>query len=107
MVLHHLVDNFSHPDHREISGVKLNTEGTLVYVSCLSGALTILKLNETRNKLILVKSVNCQKDCGEIYSLAVDENFLLTGHTLTTTTVLVWNIQGKFYIFVKGRKMFE
>ena len=59
--LHQLVDNFSHPDHREISGVKLNTEGTLVYVICLSGTLTILKLNETRSKLILVKSVNCQK----------------------------------------------
>ena len=88
------MDNYSHPDQREISGVKLNTDGTLVYVSCLSGALTILKLNENRNKLLLIKSVNCQKHCGEIYSLAVDENLLLTGHTLTTTSVLVWNIQG-------------
>jgi hypothetical protein len=38
------------------------------------------------------RSVSCQQDYGEIYSLAVDEKYLLTGHTLTTTCVQLWNI---------------
>ena len=41
----------------------------------------------------MANSINCQKDPGEIYSLAVDENLLLTGHTLSTTSVMVWNIE--------------
>ena len=93
-----LADIFVHPDQREVSGVKFSTDGTLVYVSCLSGALTILKLDENTNKMAMIKSISCQKDFGEIYSLAVDDNLLLTGHTLTTTSVLVWNLQGT-YVF--------
>ena len=90
-----ILDVYSHPDHREISGVKFNAEGNLVYVSCLSGALSILKIDMTHDKFEFVKSINCQKDPGEIYSLAVDETFLLTGHTLNTTCVQIWNIQGE------------
>ena len=56
-----LSDSYAHPDHREISGVKFSADGCLIYVSCLSGALTILKLNDDQNKLHFVKSVNCQK----------------------------------------------
>lgn len=86
-----LADTYTHPDQREISGVKFNIQGDLVYVSCLSGALTVLKVSD--NKFTMLKSINCQKDPGEIYSLAVDENILVTGHTLTTTSVLIWNIE--------------
>ena len=90
-----ILDVYSHPDHREISGVKFNSEGNLVYVSCLSGALSILKIDLNNEKFEFVKSINCQKDPGEIYSLAVDDTFLLTGHTLNTTCVQIWNIQGE------------
>ena len=90
-----LADTHVRHDHREVSGVKFSLDGKLIYVSCLSGALVILKVNHPSNKLEVLKTINCQKDPGEIYSLAVDENHLLTGHTLTTTSVMIWNIQGE------------
>lgn len=86
-----LLDTFGHPDQREISGVKFSTDAKLVYVSCLSGALTILKLVNQEN-LLHLKSINCQTEYGEIYSLAVSEYYVVTGHTLATTCLQVWNI---------------
>ena len=44
--------------------------------------------------LSLAKIIRCHQEFGEIYSLALDKNYLLTGHTLTTTCVQVWNILG-------------
>ena len=44
--------------------------------------------------LSLAKIIRCHQEFGEIYSLALDKNYLLTGHTLTTTCVQVWNISG-------------
>ena len=41
-----ILDSYSHPDQKEISGVKFSLSDNFVYVSCLSGALTILKLEE-------------------------------------------------------------
>ena len=76
-----------------ISGVKFNSDGTLVYVSCLSGALSILKIQ--RRKFEFLQQINCQKNNGEIYSLALNDEYLLTGHTLSTTCVQVWKIQGE------------
>ena len=72
-----ILDTFAHPDHKEISGVKFSVNGQYIYVSCLSGALTILKLEH--KKLSLAKIIHCQQEFGEIYSLAVDKNYILTG----------------------------
>lgn len=41
-----ILDSYSHPDQKEISGVKFSLSDNFVYVSCLSGALTILNLEE-------------------------------------------------------------
>ena len=43
----------------------------------------------------LVRTVSCSKDQGEIYSLAVDEKYLLTGHTQTATCIQLWTIDGE------------
>ena len=43
-----ILDSYPHPDQKEISGVKFSLSENFVYVSCLSGALTILKLEQQR-----------------------------------------------------------
>jgi WD40 repeat protein len=39
-----LSDTYPHPDQREISGVRFSKDGNLIYVTCLSGSITILKV---------------------------------------------------------------
>ena len=55
---------------------------------------TIPYKNSIFCSLSLAKIIRCHQEFGEIYSLALDKNYLLTGHTLTTTCVQVWNISG-------------
>ena len=40
-----LSDTYFHPDRREISGVKFNKDGTLVYITCLSGTYNFLNFD--------------------------------------------------------------
>ena len=87
------VYTFDHPDNKEISGVKII--GTKVYVSSLSGAIAVLEELEepTDNELFTLEIlVPSRTDLGEIYSMAADEQFLLTGHTYASTSLQLWSI---------------
>ena len=84
---------FNHPDNKEISGVKI--VGKRVYVSSLSGAIVVLEEldDPEEDELFDLKMfVSSRSDMGEIYSMAADERFLLTGHTYASTSLQLWSI---------------
>ena len=87
------VYTFEHPDHKEISGVKII--GSRVYVSSLSGAIVVLEEldDPEQDELFDLKMfVPSRTELGEIYSMAADERFLLTGHTYASTSLQLWSI---------------
>ena len=87
------VYTFDHPDSKEISGVKI--VGSRIYVSSLSGAIAVLEEieePEEREVFDLKMFVPSRTDLGEIYSMAADERFLLTGHTYASTSLQLWSI---------------
>ena len=87
------VYTFEHPDNKEISGVKI--AGPRIYVSSLSGAVAVIEeLEEPDEDEIfdLKMFVPSRTDLGEIYSMAADERFLLTGHTYASTSLQLWTI---------------
>ena len=83
--------NFNHPHSREISSVKISENR--VYLSCLSGSLAVLKETlDNPDKFALERLIPNQKDLGEMYSMDVDDKYILTGHTFTSTALQLWSL---------------
>ena len=76
-----LKHTFRHPHAKEISGVKIIRNR--IYVSCLFGSLAVLSADGFQ----LIQLI---ANLGEIYSMAGDENHLLTGHTSANTSIQVY-----------------
>ena len=86
------VFRFRHPHEREISSVKLARDR--VYISSLSGGIAVLKETpEVPEKFDLELLLPNQKELGEIYSMDVDDTYILTGHTYTSTSLQLWSLK--------------
>ena len=64
-----------------------------IYISSISGAIAVLsESHEPGCAFDLEKLLPSQEDLGEIYSMDVDDNYILTGHTYASTSLQLWNL---------------
>ena len=90
-----ILHKFENPNNKEISGVKIVDQR--VYVSSLSGDIFVLEENnddhDDGEEFVVANAIPSRSDLGEIYSMAADERFLLTGHTYASTSIQLWSIK--------------
>ena len=67
-----------------------------VFVSSLSGSISVLKETPSPgspDKFALEVLLPSQKDLGEIYSMDLDDKYMLTGHTFASTSIQLWSME--------------
>ena len=63
-----------------------------IYISSISGAIAVLKEETPEGVFELEKLLPNQEELGEIYSMDVDDNYILTGHTYASTSLQLWKM---------------
>jgi len=78
---------YTHPHGREISGVSIS--GNRILVTSLAGSLNVIE-RQGRETFVVKRFFPESQGLGEIYSLACDNNFIITGHTSTNSAFKLW-----------------